>query len=170
MKPRVYFIIFLLIIPFQASLLNPISIAGIKPDLGLALLFLIGLITGPVEGTLAGMALGLVQDIGSGSALGLAGITRGLAGFSAGLLGSRILDYKSPSNSIFLAVFALLEGVIIAGFMQVFYGSVSFFRLLGGRILPQAVYTGLLGFAILEILNRKKIIPALQRRTTHKEM
>lgn len=169
MRPRVYVIIFLLIIPLQASLLNPISIGGVKPDLGLALLFLIGLIAGPVEGTLAGIAMGLVQDIGSGSVLGLAGITRGLTGLAAGLLGSRVLDHTSPTNSVFLALFALLEGVIIAAFLQVYYGSVPFFRLLGWRILPQAVYTGILGFVMLRLLGRKNLIAALRRRTMHKE-
>lgn len=169
MKPGVYVIVLLLIIPLQASLFDPVSIAGVKPDLGLAVLFLIGLLTGPVEGTLAGMAIGITQDIGSGSVLGLAGITRGLAGLAAGLLGRRVLDYKSPSNSIFLVLFALLEGLAIAIFMQVFYGAVPFFRLLVGRILPQAVYTGLLGFAMLQMLGRKNLIAALQRRTTYKE-
>ena len=169
MRPRVYFIVFLLLIPLQASLFNPLSLAGIKPDLGLALLFIIGLIAGPAEGALAGMAMGLLQDIGSASVIGLTGITRGLVGLSAGLLGRRVLDFRSPSNSIFLAVFSLLEGVFIAVFMQVFYGSVTFFRLLAGRILPQAFYTGLLGFAVLQLMSRRNFIAALQRRNPHKE-
>jgi rod shape-determining protein MreD len=169
MRPRVYFIVFLLLIPLQASLFNPLSLGGIKPDLGLALLFIIGLIAGPAEGALAGIAMGLLQDIGSASVLGLTGITRGIIGLSAGLLGKRVLDFRSPANSIFLAVFSVLEGFFIAVFMQVFYGSVPFFRILSGRILPQAFYTALLGFALLQLLRRKDFITALQRRAVHKE-
>jgi hypothetical protein len=47
MKPRIYFIILLLIIPIQASLFSHLSLAGIKPDLALALIYIIGLLTGP---------------------------------------------------------------------------------------------------------------------------
>jgi hypothetical protein len=56
MKPRIYFIILLLIIPVQASLLSPLSLAGIKPDLALAVLYIIGLLTSPGEAALAGSA------------------------------------------------------------------------------------------------------------------
>jgi len=127
MKPLVYFTILLLIIPVQAGLLEPLSLGGIKPDLALALLYIIGLLTGPQEAALAGMAIGLVQDIGNASFIGFSGLTRGLIGLSAGLLGRRVLDLTSPSNSIFLAAFSLLEGIFSALLQQMFYGSVHLF-------------------------------------------
>lgn len=49
MKPLVYAAILVLIIPVQAALFGWVSVAGIKPDLALALLYLIGLLTGPFE-------------------------------------------------------------------------------------------------------------------------
>jgi rod shape-determining protein MreD len=170
MKPRVYVFIFLLLIPFQASLLNPLSLAGIKPDLALAMLYIIGLLTSPGEAALAGIGIGLLQDIGSASLIGLTGITRGLVGLSAGLLGRRVLDIGSPSNSIFLAVFSLLEGICISLIMQVLYGSVPFFSLLAERILPQALYTGLLGFLFLQFMGGRDISAMLRRRTVQKEL
>src|SRR3990172_3494053 len=141
MKPLVYFTILLFIFSVQASLLEPLSLGGIKPDLALVLLYIIGLLTGPMEAALAGMAIGLVQDIGSSSFIGFSGLTKGLIGFSSGELGRRVLDLTSPSNSIFIAAFSLLEGICIAFFLQLFYGSVPFFSLLVGRILPQALFT-----------------------------
>lgn len=169
MRPRVYVFIFLLLIPFQAGLLNPLSLAGIKPDLALAMLYIIGLLTSPGEAALAGMGIGLLQDIGSASLIGLSGITRGMVGLFAGLLGRRMLDIGSPSNSIFLAVFSLLEGICIALIMQVLYGSIPFFSLLAGRILPQALYTGLLGFLFLRFMGGRDISVLLRRRTIQKE-
>ncbi|MCK9419899.1 MAG: rod shape-determining protein MreD [Nitrospirae bacterium] len=169
MKPLVYFTILLLIIPVQASLLAPLSLGGIKPDLALVLLYIIGLLTGPSEAALAGMAIGLAQDIGSASFIGFSGLTRGLIGFSAGLLGRRVLDLTSRSNSIFVAAFSLLEGIFIAFFLQMFYGSVPFFSLLAGRILPQALYTGLLGAVVLKLIVRKDVISVLVRRDVQKE-
>jgi len=170
MKSLVYFTILLLIIPVQAVLLEPLSLGGIKPDLALALLYIIGLLTGPWEAALAGMAIGLVQDIGSAGIIGFSGLTRGLIGFSAGLLGRRVLDFTSPSNSIFLAAFSLLEGIGIAFFLQMFYGSVPFFNLMAGRILPQALYTGALGAMLLRLLGSKNVISALMRRTVQREL
>jgi rod shape-determining protein MreD len=169
MKSLVYFIILLLIIPVQASLLAPLSIGGIKPDLALALLYILGLLTGPAEAALAGMAIGLVQDLGSASFIGFSGLTRGLIGFSAGVLGRRVLDLTSPSNSIFLTAFSLLEGILIAFFVQMFYGSVPFVSLMAGRILPQALYTGLLGAVLLRFIAKKDVMSVLVRRDVQEE-
>lgn len=170
MKPRVYFIILLLLIPFQASLLDPLSFAGIKPDIGLALLFIIGLTTGPGEAALAGMGIGLLQDISSASLLGLSGLTRGLAGLAAGLLGSKVLDISSPTVMLFLAVFSLAEGLLIAFFLQVTYGTVPFFSILGGHLLPQALSTSLLGYFLLRMVGKKGVLPMLKRRALQKEL
>ncbi len=170
MKPLVYFIILLLIIPVQASLIDSLSLGGIKPDLALVLLFIIGLLTGPAEAALAGMAIGLVQDIGSASFIGFSGLTRGLIGFSAGLLGRRVLDPASRLNSIFVAAFSLLEGIFIAFFLQMFYGSVPVVSLMAGRILPRALYTGVLGAVLLKLIVRKDVMSVLVRRDVQKEL
>jgi rod shape-determining protein MreD len=169
MKSLVYFTILLLINSVQSSLLDPLSLGGIKPDLALAVLYIIGLLTGPAEAALAGMAIGLVQDIGSASFIGFSGLTRGLIGFSVGLLGRRVLDLNSRSNSIFLAAFSLLEGVFIAFFLQMFYGTVPFFSLMTGRIFPQALYTGVLGAVLLRLIVRKDVMSVLVRRDVQKE-
>ena len=170
MKSLVYFTILLLIIPVQAVLLEPLSLGGIKPDLALVLVYIIGLLTGPTEAALAGMAIGLVQDIGSASFIGFSGLTRGLIGFSAGLLGRRVLDLASRSNSIFVAAFSLLEGIFIAFFLQMFYGSVPVVSLMAGRILPRALYTGVLGAVLLKLIVRKDVMSVLVRRDVQKEL
>jgi rod shape-determining protein MreD len=170
MKPPVYLVLFLVLIPFQAGLLEPLSIGGIKPDLPLALLYIIGLITSPREATLFGIGTGLLLDIGSASFLGLMGISRGLVGLCASLLGTRVLDISSPSNGLFLAAFCLVEGICIALFLQLFYGAVPFFSLVAGNILPKAIYTGLLGVLLLQLIARKNVLPVLKRRAVQKEL
>ena len=169
MKPRVYLIIFLLVIPVQASLVAPLSIAGIRPDLPLAVLFIIGLLTGPAEATLAGIGIGLVQDIGSAGLIGFSGFTRGLAGLAAGFLGTRVLDIGNPAIVLFLAVVSLAEGIMISIFLQTTYGDVPFFSMLAGRLLPQALYTSLLGLLALRLISRKNVRETLKRRDHQKE-
>jgi len=170
MRSRWYILILVMLIPIQASLFNPLSIAGIKPDLGLALLYIIGLLTSPVEAALAGMGMGLLQDIGSASFIGLTGITRGLVGLAAGLLGRWVLDIGSPSNSIFVAAFSLLEGICLALFMQVFSGSVPYFGILTTRLIPQALYTGLLSIVLLHLMSARDVLTMLRRRDVPKEL
>jgi len=169
MKLRVYVATLLLVIPVQATLFNPLSLAGIKPDLGMAVVYIVGLLTGPFEGCLAGIALGLVQDIGSASLLGLNAFMRGLAGLATGYLGMRVLDIASPSNIVFLSAFSLVEGILVTLFMQVYYGSVPLLGLFFMRLLPQAVFTGLLGTLMLRLLARKKVMTTLMRRSFLKE-
>lgn len=170
MKPRVYLVILLLIVPFQASLLNPLSIGGIKPDLALALLFIIGLITGPIEGALAGVGIGLIQDIGSASLIGFTGLSRGMVGLLSGLLGRRVLDIENPAIVLFLVAFSMAEGIFITLFLQTTYGAVPFLSLLAGRIVPQALYTGLFGLLLLHLIKKKKVLAALKRRDIQKEL
>jgi rod shape-determining protein MreD len=170
MKFGFYVIFFLVIIPFQASLLNPLSIAGIKPDLALTLLYFIGLLTGPLEATLVGIGVGLLLDVGSASLIGLTGFTRGLVGLSASLLGRKVLDITSPSNGIFLAAFSLVEGICITLFLQLFYGDVPVFSLIIGRLLPQAIYTGILCVVLLRFLASKHVLSVLKRPATQEEL
>jgi len=170
MKPRVYLGILLLIIPVQASLLSPLSLGGIKPDLALALLFIIGLMTGPVEAALAGIMLGLLQDVSAASLIGLTGFTRGLVGLGAGLLGQRMFDLTGPSTVFLLIAFSLAEGIFIAMLLQLFYGSLPFANLFLVRLLPQALYTGLLGYFLLQPLHNRSIVVALKRRVLQREL
>jgi rod shape-determining protein MreD len=170
MKSAFYLALFLLLIPFQASLLEPLSLAGIKPDLALALVYIIGLLTSPVEAALVGMGSGLLLDIGSAGLVGLSGLTRGLIGLTASLLGRRMFDLANPMNGAFVAVFSLAEGICIALFLQVVYGDVPFVSLLAGRIFPQAIYTGALGVVLLRLMTGRKVLAALKRRGVQEEL
>lgn len=170
MKPWVYLVVLLLIIPLQASLLAPLSVGGVRPDLALTLLFIIGLVTGPVEGAFAGITIGLIQDIGSASLLGFTSLSRGMIGLLAGLLGKRILDIDSPAIVLFLFAFSVAEGIYIFLFLQTTSGAVPFFSLIAGRIVPQALYTGLLGLLLLHVVKKKKVLTMLKRRDIQKEL
>jgi len=169
MKPHAYLIVFLLLIPLQASLFDPLSLGGVTPDLGLAVLYGIGLLTGPIEGSLAGIAIGLLQDVGSASLIGFSGFTRGLVGLFIGLLGRRILDIQSPSNIIFLFVISLADSLFSALFLEITYGSVPVFGIFFGRAILRAATTACTGYGILRIITRKNALAWIRRRELQKE-
>ena len=170
MRPRVYLIVFLLLIPLQASLFTPLSLGGAAPDLGLAVLYSIGLLTGPIEGAFAGVAIGLLLDMGSASMLGFSGFTRGVVGLFTGLLGRRVLDIQSPSNIIFLFVISLADSLFSALFLEITYGSVPVFGLFFGRALLRAATTAAAGYGILRFITEKRIITWVRRRELQKEL
>jgi uncharacterized membrane protein YczE len=155
MKPRAYLIVLLLLLPLQASLFSPLFLGGITPNLGLAVLYCIGLMTGPVEAALAGIAIGL---------------THGTVGLFAGLLGRRVLDIQSPSNIVFLACFSLAEALLAAVFLDLTYGAVPLVGLFFGRMVPRAVTTTLVGYALLRYATGKNALLWMRRRELQKEL
>jgi rod shape-determining protein MreD len=169
MKPRVYLIVFLLLIPLQASLFGPLSLRGIAPDLGLAIVYCVALLTGPIEGSIAGLAIGLIQDLGSASLIGFSGLTRGLVGLFTGLLGRRVLDIQSPSNIIFLFVISLVDSLFSTLFLEITYGSMPVLGLFFGRAILRAVTTACAGYGILRFITGKTVLEWIRRRTLKKE-
>jgi len=169
MKPRVYLIVFLLLIPLQASLFGPLSLGGAAPDLGLAVLYCVGILTGPIEGAIAGIAIGLLQDVGSASLIGFSGFTRGIVGLFTGLLGRRVLDIQSPSNIIFLFVISLADSLFSALFLEITYGSVPVVGLIFSRAILRAATTAFTGYAILRLITGKHVLAWIRRRELQKE-
>lgn len=169
MKSPVYLIIFLLLIPVQASLLEPLAALGLRPDLGLAIVYTIGLLTGPREAVLAGTAVGLLRDIGSAGFFGLTGFTYGITGLFAGMLSRRVLDIRSPSNVLFLAIFSLGGSLFTTLFLEMTYGSFPILSQLVRRMLPQAVVTAAAGYAILRFTTRRPVLARIRRHELRKE-
>jgi rod shape-determining protein MreD len=169
MKSRVYLIVLVLLIPVQASLLAPLANLGLRPDLGLAAVYAIGLLTGPGEGALAGIAVGLLLDIGSASPIGLSGLTHGIAGFFAGLLGRRVLDVRSPSNVVFLPLLSIAQALLAASFLEMTYGSVPILSQFVRRMVPQAAATTAAGYLLLRFTLRRPVRAWMRRRELQKE-
>jgi rod shape-determining protein MreD len=169
MKSRVYLILFLLLIPVQGSLLAPLAAFGLRPDLGLAVVYAIGLLTGPREALLAGTAVGLLLDIGSVSLIGFSGLTHGVVGFCTGLLGRRVLDVQSSSNVVFLALFSVAQYLLAAVFLDMTYGSFPVLSQFFRRMVPQALVTTAAGYFLLRYATRRPVLAWLRRRELEKD-
>ncbi len=86
MKAKVIFtgIIFVVL---QITLLNLLTIRGVKPDLVVLFVVSRALADGPSAGVAWGFGLGLLLDAVSGGLMGFAALTYSLAGFVAGQMG-----------------------------------------------------------------------------------
>ena len=102
----------LLLVLLQFTLLNLLTIRGIKPDLIVLFIISRALMEGPTAGMIWGFFFGLLLDTISGGLTGLGALAYSLAGFLAGKLGPgtalsrlRYLSIVAVSTSVTLLVF-----------------------------------------------------------------
>lgn len=112
MKPALYAGLVIGIVPVQATLSQHIGFAGIRPDLCLVAVCLVGFLTGELEGLLVGLALGVVQGLFSAGDLWLNAMTKGVIGLLAGLAGRHVTNPTSTSWLVALVGLSVLSGFI----------------------------------------------------------
>ncbi|HTU00231.1 MAG TPA: rod shape-determining protein MreD [Candidatus Sulfotelmatobacter sp.] len=135
----------------QVALLGPLTLAGVCPDLFLLLVFLLSPGCHPEAATLQGFLIGLCQDALSGGPLGLRAFTYSLLAFLAARL-SRNLQTEKPFAQFWL----LLTGCGAAGalallLLSFFLGPPPLLPTLAWVIVPEALYTAVVGFLILAV-------------------
>lgn len=77
----IIFITFFITYFLQANFFNWFNIAGIKPNLFIILVLIIGIFTGKIYGISIGIVLGLLLDFFIGDAIGINAAILGTAGF-----------------------------------------------------------------------------------------
>ncbi|MCL6610527.1 MAG: rod shape-determining protein MreD [Peptococcaceae bacterium] len=143
---RFYILVLMIIIALliQVTLLNFISIWGVKPDLVLIIVTFDAFLRGSREGALIGFLGGLFEDLAVGSYIGMNALSMMAAGYLAGLTESRL--YKESSLIVAFLVWvssftAQLINYILLSMMEVYIApGVAFFNV----IMPTAAYTALL--------------------------
>lgn len=96
-----YTLVFLVAIIFQFTLVHHIEIFGYRPDLLLIVLVFFSLRKGPNWGMTIGFTVGLIQDCISAHLIGLAALSKTVAGFIAGNLRGKFAE----STEFFLTLF-----------------------------------------------------------------
>jgi hypothetical protein len=147
MKGLIYFAVIVGLVPVQSVLLQHISLWGVKPDLGLVAVCLIGLLWGELEGLLVGLALGWAMSLFSAQDLISSAVLKGAVGFVAGVAGRQVV-YLSPV----VLVMGLLVVSCLAGLVTPFVLRLSvqqdWWWAVGTVVLPQACLDAVIGGAI----------------------
>lgn len=152
MKVVAYAALVLLVIPVQIVLLDRISIAGIRPDLALIVVCLIGLYGSEIEAVLAGLALGFAQDLFSGGALWGNLCLKPVLGLLAGLASRNLVNLTWAFVLVLMLGLSFLSGTVMY-LLKSFTGpGANFFLAARGIILPQACYDAVLGLAALRLI------------------
>lgn len=137
----------------QTSVAPVLRIGAVTPDIPLILAVFLGLRKGPEVGCLAGFSMGLIQDVAAGNLVGAQALTKALAGFGVGLLRSRFLIEMPVVQVAGLVLLTLAEGIGRFALLQLFHFPAVFSEMVLYVILPQALYNGVIGSAVVLALN-----------------
>ena len=133
----------------QSTVVAVAGVGGVTPDVPLILTVLIALRHGPESGCLAGFVAGLLQDASGGGLLGVQALTKGLAGFGMGLLVGRFWVSNPLVQVPGLVLLTIVEGLARFALLKVFHFPAPFGELMAYVVVPQALYNGFLGAALV---------------------
>lgn len=137
----------------HATMGPALRIADVAPDIPLIVVVMLALRRGPEFGCGAGFLAGLLQDAATGGLLGVQALTKSVIGFGVGALGGRLRVSQPLVQVPGLVVLSLVEGVARFALLQLFHFPASFGELMTYVVLPQAIYNGFLGAALVLALS-----------------
>lgn len=153
MRYLVYMFIVISIAPFLSIFGEKVAIFGVKPDIGLVAVYLIGFLYGEIDGLIMGILIGFVMDSFAPNQLGINLLAKSLTGCLAGYLGRVILN--PLFNPGIIMTLSLLSGILTLSILQITTGRINISGAITGIVLPQAVYDALIGFFISVIFLEK---------------
>jgi rod shape-determining protein MreD len=140
----VFIILLLTALLLQTSVLEIVSVAGVKPDLIMLIVVLNGFLLGPREGAFLGYIGGIVEDLFVGEYIGLNAISKMAAGYLAGVAGERLYK-ENMLVATGVTFFSTVAGLLV-NYLLLFYLDlqVSPYYALLRLTIPTAIYTSLL--------------------------
>lgn len=144
MQFPVYLLLLGVILILQSTVMESVAIAGIKPDLVMLLVVLNGFFLGPREGAFLGFAGGIIEDLFSGSYIGLNALSKMAAGYLAGAAGERL--YRENILIATIVTFLTSLAGLTVNYLLLLYLDIHISPLhaLFRVALPGAAYTALL--------------------------
>jgi rod shape-determining protein MreD len=145
-RNAIVFLLGILFLTLQTTLLSYLPIQRIRPDIVLVLILYWGLTFPPVSGGIHSLFLGYLMDLFSGNSLGLFTFTRPLLFYLAQLFKGRLYLESLPSQSLFVFVFALFEGLLIFILLSALNPAPlgNLYPLFFTFFLPQSFLTGMI--------------------------
>ena len=146
----------------QLTLINSVTILGVKPDLILIVILVFSLLKGGKEGAISGFVSGLLQDIFSTGLLGINALVKTVIGFTCGTLKEKIFHehilFLIPAIT-FIA--SLVQSILIFLLLRAFGIEYSLVWSIKQVALPEALYSSLLSPFIFLVIN--KLFQLLER-------
>ena len=152
-----YSALVLLLVPVQTTLLPHVAIWDIKPDLGLVVAALIGVLAGELEGLMVGLAIGWILNLYSAGDLWLNLVTTGGAGLFAGLLARQVAEITPTILAVGLLFLSLLGGFMAVVNMK-HAAMADAWWMVQFVVVPQACFDAAVGAGLLWFLDQRFIV------------
>ena len=133
----------------QATLAPALGVGGVTPDLPLIVVVLLALRRGAEFGCVAGFGAGLLQDAAGGGLIGVQALTKAVIGFAVGAAGARLSVTQPLVQVPGLVLLTVAEGLVRFALLKVFRFPAAFGDVMLYVVLPQALYNGFLGAALV---------------------
>jgi rod shape-determining protein MreD len=133
----------------SATLAPALRIGNVAPDIPLIMVVLVALRRGPDLGCLTGFGTGLLQDAAGGGLIGVQAFTKAVIGYLIGLGGTRFRERQPLVEIPGLVLLTIAEGLARFALLQLFRFPAPFSELMLYVVLPQALYNGFLGAALV---------------------
>lgn len=143
------------IILFQTTFPEELTFSGIKPDLALIVVYLVGLIGGEGQGVGAGLILGYLMDLMSGGEWWIHLATKPTLGLLAGLLGRTLVNINVIFTGVIIALCSIIQGFIFLLVSHLTSEPENLWAFLSHIIFPQAIYDGLMGIGLFWFLSER---------------
>ena len=146
----------------QLTLINLITVLGLKPDLIMVVVVVFSLLKGEKEGTISGFASGLLQDIFSTGLLGINALAKTVIGFTCGILKEKIFhEHILFMIPVITFIASFMQSILIFLRLRAFGIEYNLAWSLKQVALPEALYSSLLSPFIFLAIN--KLFQLLER-------
>jgi len=139
----------------QLTLINSITILGLKPDLMMVVVVVFSLLKGEKEGTISGFASGLLQDIFSTGLLGINALAKTVIGFTCGILREKIFhEHILFLIPVITFIASFIQSILIFFLLRTFGIEYNLIWSLKQVALPEALYSSLLSPFVFLAINK----------------
>lgn len=154
MKLKVLFYSFfiLLILTIQTTLLDYISIYGVKPNVLIVFIIVCALLRGDAEGGAVGFFAGLSLDLMFGGIIGFYAMLGYLLGVAAGSVNKRMFRDNILVVLFFTLVYSIAYETIVYILNNIMSGDINLIYPFSRIILPEALYNCIAAFPVYALL------------------
>jgi len=139
----------------QLTLVNSVTVLGLKPDLIMVVVVVFSLMKGEKEGAISGFASGLLQDIFSTGLLGINALAKTVIGFICGILKEKIFhEHILFMIPVITFIASFIQSIIMSLLLRAFGIEYNLAWSLKQIALPEALYSSLLSPFVFLAINK----------------
>src|SRR4030042_2978229 len=148
-------VIIVVALVIQLTLINLVTILGVKPDLIMVVVVVFSLRKGGKEGIVSGFVSGLLQDIFSTGLLGINALAKTVVGFICGILKEKIFhEHILFIIPVITFISSFLQSIVISLLLRAVGIDYNLVWSLKQIALPEALYSSLLSPFIFLAINK----------------